>query len=145
SAVRHREPCAYSPKHPHERRALSCAAPRTPSAALCGRIAEIAAEISVRGAGSRRSQRSRVWGAAEVSTRCHTPRGRARTVTPRTYAARSRAGTPAVRHDEGARVVSPTPLRKQRLNSRLGSLGDGLLQRGASGYLHAVAGRDLDL
>src|SRR5699024_10974648 len=49
------------------------------------------------------------------------------------------------RHDEGARVASPTPLRKKRLNSRLGSLGHGLLQRGASGYLHAVAGRDLDL
>src|SRR5690625_4818918 len=56
------------------------------------------------------------------------------------------APTPArARNDEGARVVSPTPLRKQRLNSRLGSLGHGLLQRGASGYLHAVAGRDLDL
>src|SRR5699024_4741218 len=64
SAVRHREPCAYSPKHPHERRALSCAAPRTPSAALCGRIA---AEVSARGFGDRRSQRSRVWGPQKLA------------------------------------------------------------------------------
>src|SRR5699024_3343052 len=40
---------------------------------------------------------------------------------------------------------SPTPLRRWRLSGRRESLGDGLLQGGASGHLDAVTGRNLDL